>query len=202
MATPNIKEFLDSFKNTELARPSNFEVEIPIPTFLLNLTQEIGNMSFRCESAQLPTRTFSLVEQKTYGPVRFFPVQNSYENINLTFLCSDNMIEKSFFDNWMNFISVSYRNSTVDLFNVNSRLYFDFEYKDNYQQTITIKQKDVTGKSSYEIRLIEAYPISVNQLDLDWASVDNVHKLSVVFNYRYFERIPLNPKDILIDFIS
>lgn len=189
----NISTFINSFRDTELARPTNFNVVIPIP-FGLSTIFSATDLSLRCDSAQLPTRTFSLVEQKTYGPVRFFPVQNAYENVTLSFICSDNMIEKSFFDNWMNIISVSTRTVTNTMRN---RAYFDFEYKDSYAVPIIITQQNLSGGDSYKVSLMEAFPISVNQMDLNWSSIDMVHKLSVTFNYRYFERIPLKPTDII-----
>jgi hypothetical protein len=34
--------------------------------------------------------------------------------------------------------------------------------------------------------LVDAFPISVNQLDLDWSS-DGYHKLTVVFAYTYWQ---------------
>ena len=33
--------------------------------------------------------------------------------------------------------------------------------------------------------MVDAFPIAVNQLDLDWAN-DGVHRLSVVFAYTYW----------------
>jgi hypothetical protein len=44
----------------------------------------------------------------------------------------------------------------------------------------------VTNNKSYSINLIDAYPISVNQLDLDWSNTD-YHKLTVVFAYTYWQ---------------
>jgi hypothetical protein len=47
--------------------------------------------------------------------------------------------------------------------------------------------------------LIDAFPISVNQLDLDWSN-DNFHKLSVTFAYRYWKNIGAEDqaKEILV----
>ena len=35
-------------------------------------------------------------------------------------------------------------------------------------------------------RSIDAFPIIVNQMDLDW-SADGIHKLTIVFAYRYWQ---------------
>ena len=168
MTTANISDFISSFK-TELARPTNFEVFI----------FDMPNASFRCESTELPSRNFATVDQKTYGPVEVFPVQTFYDKINLTFICSDDMNEKKYFDSWMEKIS-SAKGPT------GNGVKFDFEYKDLYQKDIDIKQIKITGKESYTIRLINAFPISTNALSLRWDALNSVHKLPITIAFRYF----------------
>jgi hypothetical protein len=91
----------------------------------------------------------------------------------MTFIVSDDMNEKIFFDSWMELI-----NPTTD---------YNFQYKANYAVDISINQYDVTNKLTYSGVLQEAFPIDVNQLDLDWSSVDSYHKLSVVFVYKQWQ---------------
>lgn len=180
----NIQKFLDSFVRTEAARSSNFEVFIKPPNSLLVPYAGYGStLRFRCEVAELPARTFSTVDQKTYGPVQTFPVQNFFDKINLVFICSDTMAEKKFFDSWMDYISVATRRAT----NSPSRLLFDFEYRTSYETQITINQYDLQGKISHSVKLLECYPIAVNTLSLSWDAVDTIQKLPVTICYRYFE---------------
>ena len=61
-------------------------------------------------------------------------------------------------------------------YNKNSYPSFDESYKH--------KNND---ESSYSVDLFEAYPISVNQLDLDW-SAEGHHKLTVVFAYTSWQK--------------
>jgi len=171
----NISQFISKF-NKDVARPCNFEVIIAQPINQIS-GADFGDLSFKCEATELPSRTFSLVEQKTYGPVQYFPVQNFYEKVNLTFLCSDDMKEKVLFDTWMEKISDS-TGST-------SPTQFDFNYKSNYSTQVTIIQYSLNGKVSLKTKLFEAFPISVHPLKLDWGATDEVHKLMVTFAYRY-----------------
>jgi hypothetical protein len=82
------------------------------------------------------------------------------------------MSEKVFFDSWLELINPS--------------LTFNFKYKNDYAVNMQVNQYDVTNNKSYSINLIDAYPISVNQLDLDWSNTD-YHKLTVVFAYTYWQ---------------
>ena len=167
----SISEFKSSFR-TDLARPSRFDVIIPIPVVLFQSPLVTSkSLTYRCEAAVLPGRTFETHEQKTYGPIEKFPHLTSYTDVDLTILMDDDMKQKYAFDAWLD--------------NINSPIDNNYSYKDQYSTTITINQYDVTNKLSYSVDLYEAFPTSVNQLDLDWSN-DGVHKLSVTFAYTYW----------------
>jgi hypothetical protein len=165
----SIADFKSKFE-TELARPNRFEVEIP-PINGVGSLPDMGK--FRCETAELPSRTFSTLEQK-FGsnPVEKYPYQTTYNDLTLTFIVSGDMSEKKFFDNWMNVISPPGN--------------FNFQYRNNYVGDITITQFDLSNKPVYSVVLHDAYPITVNQLDLDWSNNDSHHKLVVMFAYTYW----------------
>jgi len=156
-----ISEFAHSF-SADVARPSKFDVYIP----------GSPSLNYRCEISQLPGRHLSTVEQKTYGPFEKFPYHVSYNDIDMTFLVDDNMTEKLFFDKWLE--------------QINPTSSFDIAYKSDYVVDITINQYNVVNEISYSAILSDAYPINVNQLDLDWSNADGKHKLSVTFAYTYW----------------
>jgi hypothetical protein len=79
------------------------------------------------------------------------------------------MNEKIFFDLWMELINPSTN--------------FNFQYKANYAVDVSINQYDVTNNLTYAAVLREAFPLAINQLDMDWTS-DGYHKLAVVFAYK------------------
>jgi hypothetical protein len=163
----SISDFKSSF--SELARPSRFDVSIPVPLTLILYVSSARSLTYRCENAQLPGRTFGVAEQK-FGsnPVEKYPNMTTYNDIDLTFIIDDDMNQKVFFDAWLNFINPNYN--------------YNFRYKGDYATTITINQYDVTNSLSYSVDLIDAFPISMNQMDLDWSS-DGNHKLNVTFAY-------------------
>jgi hypothetical protein len=164
----SINDFKSSFTR-DLARPSRFDVNIAAPLIMIPYLGDAKNLTYRCESAQLPGRTFATAEQKIgSNPVEKYPYLTTYNDIDLTFIVGDDMKEKVFFDNWLELINPS--------------LTFNYQYKSNYATVITVNQYDVTNQLSYTVDLFDAYPISVNQLDLDWSSEGN-HKLVVTFAY-------------------
>jgi hypothetical protein len=163
----SIAEFKASF-NTELARPNKFDVDIPIPIGLIPYRGTAQQLKFRCETAELPGRTLATTSMKIYGVEEKFPYMSSYSDLSLTFIVSDDMSEKKFFDAWLNWIS-----PTIN---------YNLKYKGDYAVALRINQYDVQNQVSYSVDLIDAYPIAMNQMDLDWSS-DGHHKLTVTFAY-------------------
>lgn len=172
MKTGSIDKFITSFKK-DLARPSRFEVKITPPPGL-GADSRWTEMTLRCETAELPGKTFMTHDQKIYGPTEKYPYQHAYNDINLTFIVTDDMVEKKMFEQWINLIAPMKS--------------YNFNYSNVYRSTITINQYDVSNKISYGVRLIDAYPTGMNQLDLDWSS-DGHHKLVMTFAYTYWQKI-------------
>ena len=172
----SITNFISSFQN-DLARPNRFDVNIPIPLTLIQYRNISQRLTFRCENANLPGRTISTTDQKIYNIVEKFPNQTSYQDMDMTFIVGGDMAEKQFFDAWLELI-----NPTTN---------FNFKYKGDYSTSITVNQYDINNNLTYTIELVDAYPIAVNQLDLDWSN-DGYHKLTVVFAYTYWKNNSLN----------
>jgi hypothetical protein len=172
----SITNFISSFQN-DLARPNRFDVNIPIPLTLIQYRNISQRLTFRCENANLPGRTISTTDQKIYNIVEKFPNQTTYQDMDMTFIVGGDMAEKQFFDAWLELI-----NPTTN---------FNFKYKGDYSTSITVNQYDINNNLTYTIELIDAYPIAVNQLDLDWSN-DGYHKLTVVFAYTYWKNNSLN----------
>lgn len=164
----NINEFKSSFK-TDLARPNRFDVSIPIPYVLIPYLSDAKNLSMRCEHADIPGRTFMTTERKIGStPNQKFPYQTAYNEMTLTFIVGDDMKEKIFFDAWQELINPSQT--------------YNFKYKNDYVVDISINQYNVSNELTYTAALLDAFPVSVSQMDLDWSS-DGYHKLSVTFAF-------------------
>jgi hypothetical protein len=167
----SINDFKASFQK-DLARPNKFDVNIPVPLTLIPYVKNAKNLVYRCENANLPGRTMMTLDQKIgSNPVEKYPYISTYNDLDLTFMVDDDMNQKVFFDAWLNFINPTYN--------------YNFRYKGDYSTAITINQYDVTNQISYSINLWDAYPVSMNQMDLDWSS-DGYHKLNVTFAYTYW----------------
>jgi hypothetical protein len=144
-------------------------------------------LNLKCESTNIPGRTFATTEQK-FGsnPTEKHAYHTTYNDVDMTFIITEDptlisnmrqnlpsfeefgLKEKRLFDEWMNWIN------PVDS--------YDFRYKKDYVSDIIINQISNSGKRVFTCELLDAFPISVNQLDLDWSN-DGYHKLNVTFAY-------------------
>lgn len=203
----NMQNFISYLKQySDVARASRFKVYITGPREILSLgfSNVTEKLSFQCESAELPGRTLSTFEARTYGPSIKYPQQTSYGDINLTFFCTGNQAsdinqpngltqssptsasglwEKRFFDSWMNTINPSPKIDVI------AKPSYNMEYKVNYASEIEIVHYDVVdNKVTYSVKLIDAFPTSVNQLSLNWAE-DSALRLTVTFAYTRWEEV-------------
>ena len=166
-----ISNFLSTF-TSDLAKTNRFDVNVPIPIGLIQYVKNTRALNYRCETANLPGRTVATMEQKTYGPIEKYPYLSTYNDIDLTFIVDGDMNQKVFFDAWINYLNPTLSNN--------------FRYKGDYATTLTINQYDQSNNLTYTVALYDAYPISMNQLDLDWSN-DGYHKLSITFAYTYWK---------------
>lgn len=192
MFPAEINKFVSNIqKFGELSRSDRFRVLIPLPVSFGPTGESSDLLTLRCEDAELPGKSFSTFDVRTYGPIQRFPNLTTYNDITLTFLCSANIIEnneigffeKMIFENWMDTINPT-PNKTSNSVDI---AYHNFNYKKSYQTDITIEHYDLYDKLNYSVKLIDAFPISINQITLAWGN-DQIARLSVTFAYTRWQR--------------
>jgi hypothetical protein len=163
-----IKDFIAQVKTNGLARTNRYAV-------ILNPPKSISSDSIRtvllfCDQITLPGINYSTVQNRTFGEFREVPYEKLYDPCNLSFYVDTDMKVKSFFDNWVNAISDPVTRT--------------YNYYNNYVTDITIQVQDLNEKTKYQITLVECYPKSINNIQLDYASKD-VMKLQVQMQYKF-----------------
>lgn len=173
-----ISTFISTF-GSDTARKFMYDVTIPVPLGLASYASTGRNLKFRCDSATLPGRNVEVTNKKIgSAPIEKFPYHTTYTDVTLDFLVSSDMSERVFFDAWLDYV-----NPSTD---------FNFNYKSSYVVDLLITQYDLTGNKTYESKLIDAYPVTINQMDLNWNSED-VHRVTVQFTYTYWVNNTINP---------
>jgi len=136
----------------------------------------VRKTGLRCESISFPGRNLDTSpDTNIYGPTREIVSGFSFAEISATFVCSSDMREKLFFETWQ-------------------RLAFDPQswalgYYDDYVGSVDIHQLDQSNRKRYGVQLIEAFPKTIAEQSLSYASNDTIHKINVTFSYRYWKNL-------------
>lgn len=155
--------------STDVARPSRFEVIIPVPTKLLRYTSMVKRLTLRCETCTLPGLSLHTEDRSIYGTPEKIAYLKNHEDLDVTFICSGDMKEKMFFDAWMNLIVP---NSSKNP-----------EFQDNYTTTINITHYGVDNTKTYSVDVINAFPINVAPIEMSWDAKNQYMRLPVKFSY-------------------
>lgn len=168
-----IDDFAASIRSG-LAAPSRYKVEFTFNRRMLQFTNltTVNQLAFVCTQAELPGKKIDTSNDQTYGPMRKMAFGAIYDDLTLTFLCTNGMLEREVFDRWMSMIVDPSSNYMT--------------YYDDYKSTINITtlQNTKVGQPTYNITVEEAFPISINQQQLSYENVNSVLTLVVTFAYR------------------
>ena len=104
------------------------------------------------------------------------PIKSEYRDMRVTFVADNRMRQKTFFDAWLNYINPKENK-------------YDFRYRDDYIGEIEVLHISEDGsKPSYGIKLYEAFPVAINDIQSSWAEQEPV-RFDVVFSYRYWRSL-------------
>ena len=174
----NLSQFIGAVRNDSLARVNRFEVFINAPSSLTNKNiANSGAVSLYCEMASLPPVNISTKSFKIFGPTYQRPFSAEYggEGISLTFHVDRDMQVKKFFDAW-----------TARVVDPDSGF---VGFQEDYISTIRLRQLNEQDEVTYELELEEAFPRSVNLLELNNSAQNQTHRLNVLFAYRYWKDV-------------
>lgn len=174
MSNFSLSKFQSEIRARGLAKPNRFEILMNTPALVRQQGpfQDTNLVNLFCESANLPPTSIGLRQQRILGPAYQRPSTIDYggDGMTMTFLLDQTMNVKAYFDCWMASI-------------VNP-LTYNVRYQLEYAVDITVKQLNEQNRPTYEVILTDAFPRSMNMLEVNNASTNAVHKLSVNFAYR------------------
>ena len=177
MALQTVDSFKSRISTRGLASPNKFEVTFTkTPALGFTLSNQTKTITLMCESIALAGRNVQSVLDITYGYRREVPYNApTYNPITMTFICTEGLQEKVFFDKWNDRI-VSQKNG------------FDNEYYDNIIGTMKVKTLDRTlsTNNSYEITYNEVYPKTVNSIEMNHSTQNATVRLGVEMAYSYW----------------
>jgi len=196
----NVTDIIQSVNTHGVLKPSKFEVIIS------------GNdtLTVRCIAAQIPGLTINTTDFKLYGgmPVLKVPTSKTYTDLRLTFLARSDSNDRYFFENWFNRIS-NFSSNTVAYYNdvaqdITINVYDEFNKTKTFNVTAGLKgapldpgtnQGTTKDSIAYSVKVLNAIPISLDEVDISWAETDRLIEFAVTFSY---EQLQLANNKIMI----
>ena len=140
-----------------------------------------SEMLLRCSDVSMAGRTLNTALINEYGLIKKMVYRNTFTDFSMSFICSKDMKEKKYFNNWMNKMSPT---PGPDLGTVNGA--FDVGYYDDYIAYVSVFLLDDTLNTGYHIHYHEAYPLSMTELQLGYATNNSFLKLTVNWAYAFW----------------
>ena len=199
----NVDEIIQSINASGVLKASKFEM-------VISGTDGADLLTVRCIAAQIPGITINTTDFKLYGgmPVLKVPSSRTYSDLRLTFLARSDSADRYFFDNWFNQISnfssntVAYYNDVARDITINVYDEFDptktFNVQSGLQGVNTgtgSNQGTTKDNIAYSVKVLNAIPISLDEVDISWADSDKLLEYTVTFSY---EQLQLTNNTIMI----
>lgn len=183
LANFNLQRFQAFVKTKGLARTNRFEIMLVPPSVMNRYGRQYDEISLACELTTLPPLNVDVRELKIYGPTYKRPTGLNYggEGLPITFHLDRDMSFKRLIEDWIHMM-VSRGSHIVNysedvMFGVGS-----------YYTRVYLRQLDEANNVTYEIFLNEAFPRSMNIVELNNTAQNQTHRMTVIFAFRTWER--------------
>ena len=138
------------------------------------------NIAMYCESIQMPGQNIRSVEDPLrFGPQREQAQGVTYGSVNARFICSRDLREKRFFEEWQSLI-----------FNHDT---WEMKFYKDYIGGIKIYQEDRENYPTYCVELSEVFPKVVQQQELGWNMNDAYQTISVELMFHSWQVADADP---------
>ena len=172
----NVDKFTAQIASRGLASPNKFQVEFTsVPSRALVGGGSTEDLNLMCESAALAGRNVQSLLDRQYGLNREIAYNGpTYQPLNLSFLCSKDLIEKRILDRW--------NNICVDI----SKGY-DVAYYQDYIGEMKVSALDTHGKKTFTLTSKEVWPKTVTAIELNHSTQNTPVRVSAELSYAYWE---------------
>jgi len=164
---------------TSLVRPNYFFAQLTLTGGLTGLPDIANTFKFRCEKAEFPGRSLATADDMVGGgPALKLPYDVTYNDITLSIICSSDMIERKFFEQWMDkIISPAGTNASGLL-----------SYYEDYAlgNILKVSQLNERGYEIFTYTMTDVYPTALTPMNADWSETNTYQRFGVTLAYRYY----------------
>lgn len=170
----NIEQFKSQGLNLGGARPSLFEVEIP--GGWPGGGDSVQRVRFLAKASSLPPSVVESIDIPYFGRKIKILGDRVFTNWSVTVMNEEDFSVRNGFMNWHEFM-----NSKVP-----NLLNNDDGSISSYKSDVSVRQYSKSGEIIFECKLIGAFPVTVDAIQLDWDAINQIEQFDVEFAYDYW----------------
>ena len=185
MTTFNVERFKSSLTNGG-ARPNQFAVQLSYPTYVGGAALAVARSPFLVNIAELPGQTVNPAIVQYRGREVKFAGDRIFAPYTITVLNDAEMSIRNAMEQWMN--------GMEDLAAKFGRL-----QPSEYQRDLDVFQLDRNGNILKSYKLVNAFPVDLSPVALDFGANDQISQFTVTFQYQHFTTSS-NPLGSIVNF--
>jgi len=172
MTTFNVERFKSALTNGG-ARPNQFAVQMSFPTYVAGAQLAVARAPFLISVAELPGQTVNPAIVQYRGREVKFVGDRIYAPFTMTVLNDAEMSIRTALEQWMG--------GMEDYASKFGRL-----QPSEYQRDMQVFQLDRNGNALKSYSIVNAFPVDLSPVGLDFGANDQISSFTVTFQYQHF----------------
>ena len=185
MTTFNVERFKSALTNGG-ARPNQFAVQLSFPTYVAAQSIAVARAPFLVNIAELPGQTVNPAIVQYRGREVKFAGDRIFAPYTITVMNDAEMSIRNGIEQWMGGME-------------DNAAKFGRLQPSEYQRDIDVLQLDRNGNILKSYKLVNAFPVDLSPVALDFGANDQISQFTVTFQYQHFTTSS-NPLGGIIDF--
>lgn len=177
-----VQDFRNALIN-QGARPTQFEVELAFPLIAIPGTAS-RNATFMAKAATLPPSNLGGITNVFYfGRQVKLPGDRTFPDWTITVLNDESFDVRDAFERWSSRINEHFGNVRNPA----------AQFERDFEADIIVRQFAKTGGPPIKsYKLVGAWPLTVDTIDLNWDTTDTVEEFGVTLSYQWWESLGPN----------
>lgn len=166
------------------SRSAHFNVNFTFPSTLTGYNAQ--DLSFTASSLNIPSVGITSTAVRRGGTTyqEYFPLNVEFAPCNITFLSDASGINLQLFRDWLSLIYETDENNASP---------YSVAYRNDYvAPTVMVYHYDSMGNIITQYEFYEMWPEMISDINLSWASFDNIVTIPVTFRYRKYTQTNFN----------
>lgn len=178
---------MNAFKQqigTGLVRPNQFVVTLQFPNFVTDGRDQALRSQFLCRATSLPASTVAPIPVFYNGRAFNVAGEREFQPWTVAIYNEDFQLRNALL-RWSNGIN-----------NINNNS--GYIMPKDYQIGVTVSQLNRNGSVLKSVQLVNAFPVDVSAIELDWENNAQIEMFQTTFVYDWYHETDVNPDGNLI----